>query len=49
MIHKTNDAGGNNRFIRLELTDIVVREKVLCAVSNDELNHIFDTDGTFDY
>ena len=49
LIHKTNDAGGNNRFIRLELTDIVVREKVLCAVSNDELNHIFDTDGTFDY
>lgn len=45
LIHKTTDASGNSRFIRLELTDIVVREKVLRAFSNDELMHIFDTDG----
>ena len=45
LIHKTTDAGGNNRFIRLDLTDIVVRDKVLRAISNDELDHIFDTDG----
>ncbi len=45
LIHKTTDASGNSHFIRLELTDIVVREKVLRAFSNDELMHIFDTDG----
>lgn len=45
LIHKTTDASGNSRFIRLELTDIAVREKVLRAFSNDELMHIFDTDG----
>lgn len=48
LIHKTTDAGGNDRFIRLELTDIAVRDKVLRAVSNDELTHIFDTDGAFE-
>ena len=45
LIHKTTDAGGTNRFVRLDLTDIVVRDKVLRAMSNDELDHIFDTDG----
>ena len=45
LIHKTMDAGGNSRFIRLELTDIEVRDKVLHAISNEELDHIFDTDG----
>ena len=45
LIHKTTDASGNSRFVRLELTDIAVREKVLRAFSNDELMHIFDTDG----
>lgn len=45
LIHKTTDAGGNNKFKRLDLTDIVVRDKVLRAISNDELDHIFNTDG----
>ncbi len=45
LIHKTTDAGGNNRFIRLDLTDIAVRDKVLRAFSNDELDHLFDVDG----
>ena len=45
LIHKTTDAGGTNRFVRLDLTDIVVRDKVIRAMSNDELDHIFDTDG----
>lgn len=45
LIHKDTDIGGNNRFIRLDLTDISVRDKVLHAVSSDELDHIFDTDG----
>ena len=47
LIHKTTDAGGNSRFCRLELTDIAVRDKVLKAVSVDELNHIFTTDGIY--
>lgn len=40
LIHKTTDAGGS-RFIRLDLTDIVVRDKVLRANSDEELNNIF--------
>ena len=47
LIHKRTDAGGNNRFVRLDLTDLSVRNKVLHAISNDELDHIFDTDGEF--
>lgn len=34
-------------FVRLDLTDIEIREKVLKAVSNEELDHIFETDGIF--
>lgn len=45
LIHKTTDAGGTSRFIRLDLTDIAVCDKVLRAFSNDELEHIFETDG----
>lgn len=45
LIHKNTDAGGVNRFKRLELTDVAIREKVLNAYTNEELNHIFDTDG----
>ena len=45
LIHKITDAGGTSRFIRLDLTDIAVRDKVLRAFSNDELDHIFETDG----
>lgn len=40
LIHKTTDAGGN-RFIRLDLTDIDVRDKVLHANNDDELGNIF--------
>ncbi len=40
MIHKNGD-----KFVRLDLTDISVRDKVLRAINDDELNHIFDTDG----
>lgn len=47
LIRKITDAGRNDRFIRLELTDWNVREKVLKAINNDELNHIFDTEGFF--
>lgn len=48
LIHKSTDAGGNRRFLRLDLTDISVREKVLRANNNDELNNIFLTDGRFE-
>lgn len=47
LIHKSNDAGGS-RFIRLDLTDIAVREKVLRANNDEELNNIFVTYGVFE-
>lgn len=45
LIRKGTDIGGVKKFRRLELTDLAVREKVLRAVSDDELAHIFDIDG----
>lgn len=45
LIHKKSIAGGKTAFVRLDLTDIIVRNKVMKAMSNDELDHIFDTDG----
>ena len=47
LIHKATDAGGNNRFIRLDLTDIAVRDKVLRAMSDGDLKDIFSADGVF--
>jgi type III restriction enzyme len=40
LIHKTSDAGGS-RFIRLDLTDIAIQEKVLRANNDEELTNIF--------
>lgn len=40
LIHKTSDAGGSY-FVRLDLTDIVVRDKVLHADRDEELINIF--------
>ena len=40
LIHKTSDAGGS-RFVRLDLTDIAVRDKVLHANNDEELTNIF--------
>ena len=48
LIHKITGAGNKSRFVRLDLTDISVRDKVLRAVSNEELDHIFETDGLFE-
>lgn len=45
LIHKKSLPGGKTGFVRLDLTDLGVRDKVSKAVSNDELDHIFDTDG----
>ena len=46
LIHKTGTAAGS-KFIRLELTDFVVRGKVLSANMDDELKNIFTNYGVF--
>lgn len=48
LIRKGKDAVGNDKFRRLDFNVSSVREKVLAAMNNDELDHIFDTDGFFD-
>lgn len=47
LIRMDKDAAGNKRFKRLDMSRSAVRDKVLKAVTNDEINHIFDTDGVF--
>ena len=47
LIRQGKDAAGNTRFKRLDLAKGAVREKVLKAQKNDELDHIFETDGEF--
>ena len=47
LIRMSKDAAGNNRFKRLDMSKGAIRAKVLAAVNNDELDHIFDTDGVF--
>ena len=42
------DGAGNNRFKRLDLGKGRIRNKVLVAINNDELDHIFETDGMFE-
>ena len=48
MIRIGKDAAGNNRFKRLDLGKGRIRNKVLSAINNDELDHIFETDGVFE-
>ena len=45
LIRTGKDAAGKQRFTRLDLCQGMVRDKVLKAVSNDELDVIFDGDG----
>lgn len=47
LIREIKDAWGNKKFKRLDMNQSLVRDKVLKAKSNEELNHIFDTDGFF--
>ena len=47
LIRTGKDAAGKTRFKRLDLSGGAVRDKVLQAQNNDELDHIFDTDGFF--
>ena len=47
LIRMGKDAVGHNRFKRLDMAMSAVRDKVSRAMTNDELDHIFDTDGFF--
>lgn len=47
LIRKGKDAAGYDRFKRLDMAKSAVRDKVSRAMTNDELDHIFDTDGFF--
>ena len=47
IIRTGKDPAGKTRFKRLDLSEGTVREKVLKAQNNDELDHVFDTVGFF--
>ena len=48
LIRESKDPSGKLRFKRLDFSKGAVRDKVLKAINNDELDHIFDTDGFFE-
>ncbi|NRN79111.1 hypothetical protein IMAU50064_01748 [Lactobacillus helveticus] len=48
LIRQTKDKVKNNRFIRLNMAKSIIRDKVLHAVTLEELNHIFDEYGVFE-
>ena len=47
LIRMSKDAVGHDRFKRLDMAMSAVRDKVSRAMTNDELDHIFETDGFF--
>lgn len=47
LIRMGKDAAGKKRFKRLDMAMSLVRDKVSRAMTNDELDHIFETDGFF--
>lgn len=47
LIRMSKDAVGHNRFKRLDMAMSAVRDKVLRAMNNDDLDHIFEEDGFF--
>lgn len=47
LIRAAKDASKKERFKRLDMAKGAVRDKVSKAMTNDELDHIFDTDGFF--
>lgn len=47
LIRMGKDGAGYQRFKRLDMARSAIRDKVSRAMTNDELDHIFDTDGTF--
>lgn len=48
LIRESKAPSGKLRFKRLDFSKGAVRDKVLKAINNDELDHIFDTDGFFE-
>lgn len=47
LIRLCKDAAGKKRFKRLDMSKSAIRDKVLRAMSTDELDRIFETDGFF--
>lgn len=47
LIRMNKDAAGKHRFKRLDMSRSAIRDKVSQVMSNDELDHIFDTEGIF--
>ncbi|MFA9422465.1 MAG: DEAD/DEAH box helicase [Sedimentibacter sp.] len=47
LIRMSKDASRNNRFKRLDMSKSAIRDKVFHETTNDELDHLFDTDGFF--
>lgn len=47
LIRMGKDAAGKNKFKRLDMSRSATRDKVSHAMTIDELDHIFDTDGFF--
>lgn len=47
LIRMGKDSAGRNRFKRLDMSKGVVRDKVKQAINDEELGHVFDTDGFF--
>ncbi|MGN6713175.1 DEAD/DEAH box helicase [Anaerocolumna jejuensis] len=47
LIRMSKDVTGKNRLKRLDMSKSAIKDKVSHAMSNDELDHIFDTDGFF--
>ena len=46
-LEKAKRYAGHDRFKRLDMARSAVRDKVSHAMTNDELDHIFETDGFF--
>lgn len=47
LIRMSKDIAGHKHFKRLDMSISNVRDKVSKAINNEELDHIFDTDGFF--
>lgn len=47
LIRMGKDGIGHQRFKRLDMARSAIRDKVSHATTNDELDHIFDIDGTY--
>ena len=48
LIRMQRDSVGKERAFRLDMSKSSVRDKVSRCINNDELNHIFETDGFFE-